>query len=180
MGLGLACIPCIAVIAEYFKRYYSLAIGIVFSGAGIGGFVFPPVVQYLEVTYGWRGAMLVHAGIILNVMVLGALFRPITLGFDGNGVTQIKDVELDNSAPNPSCSKHIQILTNKILLIVTFQGVIVWFGIVIVYVHLVAFIEYSGFTKNQAVFTMSVLGVTISVGRTIWGLSINIQDSYIL
>jgi MFS family permease len=61
----------------YFEKYRSLATGIAVCGSGLGTFIFAPLTEYLITEYGWRGAMLIIAAIVLNCMILGALFRPV-------------------------------------------------------------------------------------------------------
>jgi MFS family permease len=54
-----------------------LATGIAVCGSGLGTFLFAPLTEYLIYEYGWRGAMLIIAGLVLNCAILGALFRPV-------------------------------------------------------------------------------------------------------
>lgn len=61
----------------YFEKYRSLATGIAVCGSGLGTFIFAPFTEYLITEYGWRGALLIIAAIVLNCMILGALFRPV-------------------------------------------------------------------------------------------------------
>jgi MFS family permease len=61
----------------YFEKYRSLATGIAVCGSGLGTFVFAPLSEHLITEYGWRGALLIIAAIVLNCMILGALFRPV-------------------------------------------------------------------------------------------------------
>jgi len=49
LGLGLCYVPAIIVISEYFKKKRPLAIGIASSGIGIGSFIFPLVLDVLQV-----------------------------------------------------------------------------------------------------------------------------------
>lgn len=75
------------------------------SGSGIGIFVFSPILKYLIDEYGWRGALLIDAGFILNCVVCGALFRPLkatkssrSLKENSNSQSQIaEDMEYLNS-----------------------------------------------------------------------------------
>ena len=46
-------------------------------GSGLGAFIFNPFSKFLIDEYGWRGAILIEAGIILNCVLCGALFRPL-------------------------------------------------------------------------------------------------------
>ena len=62
----------------YFEKYRSLATGIAVAGSGLGTFIFAPFIDYLIWEYGgWRGAVLILAGLVFNTAIMGALFRPL-------------------------------------------------------------------------------------------------------
>lgn len=46
-------------------------------GSGFGTFIFAPLTEYLIKHFGWRGALLIIAAIVLNCTLFGALFRPL-------------------------------------------------------------------------------------------------------
>ena len=54
------------VRAHYFEKRRSLATGLALCGSGIGTVIFTPLVVALVEEYGWRGAVLVEAGLVLN------------------------------------------------------------------------------------------------------------------
>lgn len=70
-------LPAIVMVGHYFEKKRAFATGVAVSGAGIGGFVFAPVCEKLLHYYGWKGATLIIAGVTLNGIVIGALFRPL-------------------------------------------------------------------------------------------------------
>ncbi|GAB0094066.1 monocarboxylate transporter 12 [Sergentomyia squamirostris] len=76
-GFGLIYLPAIVSVTMYFEKYRSLATGIAVCGSGLGTFIFAPLTESLIGNYGWRGAMLIIAGIVLNCMIFGAMFRPL-------------------------------------------------------------------------------------------------------
>ena len=51
------------------------------AGSGIGTTVFAPIMQALIGRYEWQGALLILAGVLLNLVICGLLFRPINDGF---------------------------------------------------------------------------------------------------
>ena len=59
------------------KKRRSLALGIAASEMGIGTFVYPPFLTWLEEQMHWRGAMIVLSGLLLNIAVCGALARHV-------------------------------------------------------------------------------------------------------
>ena len=76
-GFCFAYIPSVVIVGLYFDKRRSLAMGIAVSGCGFGSLVFAPLFQYLVDVWGWRGALLLSAGISAHTCVLGALLRPI-------------------------------------------------------------------------------------------------------
>lgn len=72
-------LPSIVCVSHYFDKRRALATGIGVSGAGVGTFIFSPLMRFLIETYNWRGAILIQAGIVLNCLVCGLVYRPIKL-----------------------------------------------------------------------------------------------------
>jgi MFS family permease len=54
VGLSTVTIPIMATVARWFVKRRGLMIGIVQSGAGVGGMVLSPVAGWLILTYDWR------------------------------------------------------------------------------------------------------------------------------
>ncbi|XP_016982413.1 monocarboxylate transporter 12 [Drosophila rhopaloa] len=79
LGFGLIYLPAIVSVTQYFEARRSLATGIAVCGSGFGTTVFAPLTEYLIGSYGWRGAMLIIGGIVLNCIIFGAMFRPLEL-----------------------------------------------------------------------------------------------------
>ena len=65
------------MIGDYFDKRRALATGIASCGSGVGTFIFAPLTNYLITEYTWKGTMWILAGIILNGVVYGAVFRPV-------------------------------------------------------------------------------------------------------
>ncbi|RUS85123.1 hypothetical protein EGW08_007128 [Elysia chlorotica] len=79
-GCGFCFLPAIAMVSLYFNNRRSVAMGIAAAGAGIGSLVGAQILHNLVETFGWRGAMLVHGGLQLNLVVLALLMRPLPPG----------------------------------------------------------------------------------------------------
>lgn len=77
-GFGLMYLPAIVCVTWYFEKKRAFATGIAVCGSGIGTFALAPLVEYFVEHYGWKGAMLLVAGIVLNCCIFGALFRPLS------------------------------------------------------------------------------------------------------
>lgn len=77
LGMSMGYVTSVVMVAFYFEDKRSLATGISVCGSGIGTFVFAPLTEMLISVYGWRGTMVIWSGIILNLVVCGALLRPL-------------------------------------------------------------------------------------------------------
>ena len=71
--------PSVVVVNQYFEKRRSFAIGLSVCGSGVGTFVMPTLVRYLLDQYGWRGTLLIVAGMMLNCCPFSCAFRPLPL-----------------------------------------------------------------------------------------------------
>lgn len=69
IGFGLIYLPAVVCVGYYFETKRSLATGIAVCGSGFGTFAFAPLAERLLEAYGWKGANLILAGLILNCAV---------------------------------------------------------------------------------------------------------------
>ena len=69
-------IAAFVCVSEYFLTKRPLATSISSCGSSAGTFVFGFLYRVCIDHYGWRGALLIFAGLMLNGVVCGALFRP--------------------------------------------------------------------------------------------------------
>jgi len=77
-GLSLCYVAAVVIVAYYFDARRSFATGISVCGSGVGTFVFAEFTQFLvEKCNGWRGACIVLAGVFLNMIICGLLFRDL-------------------------------------------------------------------------------------------------------
>ncbi|CAD7002481.1 unnamed protein product [Ceratitis capitata] len=77
-GFGMIYLPAVVAVGYYFETKRSLATGIAVCGSGFGTFAFAPLATYLLQQYGWKNALLIFAGLILNCAIFGAMMRPLT------------------------------------------------------------------------------------------------------
>ena len=97
IGFGMNSMSGHVIINSYFNKRRGIAQGIVSSGAGAGVFLLAPLKQYTLVEYGWRGTMLIFAGIMLHFCVCACLMRPYSTN-DTSACSSVEDSEIsDNS-----------------------------------------------------------------------------------
>jgi len=75
----MAYLPAIVAVSFYFEKRRSLATGIAVCGSGIGTFAFAPLTNTLLQEYSWKGTVLIEAGILLNCILCGMVFRPLNV-----------------------------------------------------------------------------------------------------
>ncbi|XP_077977627.1 monocarboxylate transporter 12-like [Glandiceps talaboti] len=77
IGSGLSFVPAILLISKYFERRHGFANGLAYSGSAIGMLAYPPVGHLLIECYGWRGTLFITAGLSAQIVVCGALMKPV-------------------------------------------------------------------------------------------------------
>ncbi|XP_078060180.1 monocarboxylate transporter 14-like [Mustelus asterias] len=98
IGNGLAYLPNIVMVGQYFQKRRALAQGISTTGTGFGAFFVTILLKTLSAEFGWRGAMLIHGAVNLNLCVCGALLRPLPA--DKGFVPELCDVQNCNRKPS--------------------------------------------------------------------------------
>ncbi|XP_041063930.1 monocarboxylate transporter 12-like isoform X1 [Carcharodon carcharias] len=76
LGNGFAWIPSVSLVTQYFTERRPLANALASCGECVFTFIFTPFYQWLVDLMSWRQAMMIIAGIQLNLCVCGALMRP--------------------------------------------------------------------------------------------------------
>ena len=80
IGFSLCYVSFISVVAVHFDGRGSRLVGLVFgvatTGVGVGAFVYPALLRWLVDLYGWRGALLITAGLVGQLCVAAAVLRP--------------------------------------------------------------------------------------------------------
>ena len=128
VGMSLPYFNSLKTVTDYFDKRLALASGIAESGAGLGTVIFAPFTEFLVTHFEWRGAILILSGIVANIIVCGALYRPL----DRKHKDEIKDederliieaAEIKNEREvNPmSKSTFLSIKDNKTKMKVFFQ-----------------------------------------------------------
>lgn len=75
LGMCLCIVTAVVSIAFWFEKRRTIAMGLAASGTGFGTAAFSPIATWLLFDYGWRGTLLIIAGMFANMCVCGALMR---------------------------------------------------------------------------------------------------------
>ena len=159
-------------LPNWFNRRRGLAIGIAFSGVGVGSIILFPWLQHLIGTQGWRTSSLVLAVMLLVVLVpLNAIFqrhRPQHLGLLPDGdAAPIKGAEGATAADGIvdrawvetdwTLGKAIRTRRYWWLMVCYVTGLYAWYS---VQVHQTRFLIDIGITAESAAIALGLVGLT--------------------
>ncbi|XP_074651624.1 monocarboxylate transporter 12-B-like, partial [Tubulanus polymorphus] len=164
IGYGLAYTPFAIIPATYFPDKPALTTGLAISGMGLGSAVMPIIIETFIELFGWRGCILILAGISFNICVCGAMIRPLAKT-DIESKSRIFDLKIFRSCP---------------YLVFLAHGVLFAMGLSIVFVHLTALVEYQTHcSKLYASRFLTGFGVASFLGRICQGLFSHFTNAHI-
>lgn len=161
-GYGLVYLPAATMIGYYFDRRMYLASSVAtVGGVGFGLIVIGPIIQSLVEEYSWRGAMLIHAGLALQLCIAGTLLKPMDNSFtreDANWAEQPIDLSL---------------LKNYHVVIFCVNNLAWVSGVYAAFVMMYEFADSSFLGDRRSAFLLSFLGLAYIVGRFMAGVLAN-------
>lgn len=94
-------------LSRWFKRKRGLAISIVLSAGGVGGFLFTPLMRYINEAYSWKAVWFFVGGCDLLAFLLVLILlrdNPHTMRQLSDGDTVIRSATETASLPSASCN----------------------------------------------------------------------------
>jgi MFS family permease len=168
------------LLPNWFVRKRGLALGIAFSGVGVGSFLLLPWLQALIGRVGWRGACwTLVALVVMIVLPLNALLprrRPQELGLlpdgdqtagPGNGRRAPEHV-VDRAWAATEWTLERAARTARFwwVFLGYFTGLFAWYA---VQVHQTKYLLDLGFSAELAGYALGLVGLTGIVGQIAWG-----------
>ncbi len=175
-GMSATYMTASPTIVKWFVEKRGLALGIAQSGLGIGIMLIPPLVGTLIFSFGWRHACMILGASVFAVLFITALFmigHPEKVGLlpDGGRVVEphgpgkrgLKSVskEVSWSATEAMHTRSFWVLTAIFFF--------TWLLVFLPLVHLVIFALDIGLSQKSALFALSFLGGSSTVGRLMMG-----------
>ncbi|MGH7266419.1 MAG: MFS transporter, partial [Candidatus Rokuibacteriota bacterium] len=173
-------------LPNWFVRRRGLAIGVAFSGVGIGSIVLFPGLQALIGHAGWRAACLTLAALLAALLIpLNLLFqrhRPEDLGLrpdgderddrgaTGRGGTPSNVVDPAWAAVDWTLARAIRTSRFWWVFLGFFAGLFPWYA---VQVHQTKYLVEIGFTPGVAAYALGLVGLTGVAGQIALG---NLSD----
>lgn len=170
------------VLPNWFIRKRGFAIGLAFSGVGIGSIAIMPLVQQIIDQDGWRYACWTMAVLLIVVVVplnlLFQRFQPADLGAlpDGDvagsaqqaGQGQVYDNVVDENwvATEWTLTTAIRMPQFWWLCLTFFMGLYIWYGVL---VHQTKYLVEIGVSATEAAFVLGLVGFAGVIGQILLG-----------
>jgi MFS family permease len=167
------------LLPNWFVRRRGLALGLAFSGVGVGSFVLMPLIQAMLGRVGWRGACWLLAGLILLlVLPLNAVVprrRPEELGLrpDGDAAAGAGPRPATVHVVDPAWAAVEWTLARAVrtsrfwwVFVGYFTGLFAWYA---VQVHQTKYLLELGFSGELAAYALGLVGLTGIAGQIVWG-----------
>ena len=180
VGFCLSHQPAVVVNPLYFVKYRTLILGLTFSGAGFGTVIYPWICRLCINAFGWRGALMICAGVNLHNVVL-AMFIPRYSPLEKRAA--MKNSEIKNEGqekmtetrmiPTSKIKKflqHFDLLNNTNFILLCFNNFFFQFGMYIVYTHIAAYAHSLNFGETVADLLISLVGASNLAGRAGFGI----------
>ncbi|XP_029436606.1 monocarboxylate transporter 13-like isoform X2 [Rhinatrema bivittatum] len=169
-GWALVVTPVIASVTRYFKKKRTLATALSTTGVVLSS-AFSPLFQYLTDSYSWRGALIIMAGMTFNLVVCGALIRPLTLKEDLPALEKEAAERSQGRNCLGQCSSlfGLTLLSHWPFMRYILANIFINVGYFVPFIHLVAHARGVGFDEYQAAFLISVAAGADLCGRIFTG-----------
>ncbi|MBW2397125.1 MAG: MFS transporter [Deltaproteobacteria bacterium] len=164
-GIGSNSVVYVRIIAARFDRNRGLALGLAMAGVGLGAATIPPLTQHLIDRYGWRGAYLGLAAVVLiSIPIVAGALRERTSANTAHG-TLTADRK---TAPSQGLSAAEARRTRSFWTL----GAVVLLAAVAIHgfsVHLIPLLTDRGSSPQAAAGAASLFGIGILFGRIVAG-----------
>ena len=168
IGMGSSAmgpVPCSAAVTQCFKEKRGLAIGIMSTGIGVGGFVIAPLVAGVFLPYfGWQGAYVCLAFITITMIPMSLIFLKTKSENCGHTATNDAGQNIGTEASN---AKNDLLSLPFIFLAVTFF--LFLFSVAGVTQIQVPYLQDIGFPLLTASSALGGLGLVSSFGKLMFG-----------
>ncbi|MGQ0509288.1 MAG: MFS transporter [Betaproteobacteria bacterium] len=163
VGIGVSMtgmVPASALLARWYRARLSIAIGVAFSGVGVGTVVLVPFAQYLVSGWDWRTAYHVLGGVLLSAAVLVPLALPWRRFSAGNPSLAPGSRKAGEAEGGWTLRAAVKTPIYRGLATVFFCTAMGMFAVV---VQLVVFLIDSGFTPLAAATVFGMVGMLSAI-----------------
>ena len=167
----------IGIISSYFTKYYHTATNIITTALPLAITIFAPITQFLIDIYGWRGAMLLLAGLNLHVIVAATILKPTNITeLDGKSYQCLEEPKKKQHLEDTICDTitacvkdifNISLFQNGSFIIILIVSVFSDYAYNGWVVFLVSILQGKGLVASEAAIVASVSGTGALIIRII-------------
>ncbi|ELU12051.1 hypothetical protein CAPTEDRAFT_219772 [Capitella teleta] len=167
IGSGLTMLTCNVIVLQHFEERKALASAISLSGVSFGTLIAGPFFNVLIEAYGWRGCLMILAGLTLNLFPVALTYRPCTRRARTESNTLIKQ-----RLKSRLCK--MSLFRKPTFILCLFGNLFMALGHFPVYSHTPNRAVHYGIGRSNAALLLMYLGATALVSRLIFGCVANL------
>lgn len=173
--LLLGPLTLLTLVARWFSAKRGLALGVAALGTSTGGFFFPPLIQWLIDSYGWRDAcQLLATGVMLLCLPLVLWLmvdRPKAMGLepDGGTVPVAAAVSTAQSVGGADFGTARGILGSRVFWLLAFVIAALYSVFSVLLSNLALFARDQGVDSSTAAMLLSLLALAGMTGKILFG-----------
>jgi MFS family permease len=175
---GISLIPISVLLSNWFVEKRGRAIGIAYTGAGLGGLVFTPLAGFLVERIGWRSAYAIGGIAVIALIVPVALWiknRPEDLGLlpDGRDPSPLDSAAADGDAAAGGADASLTLggaVRTSTFWLVALTWMVTMMSLAAVGLHQVAFLTDVGLPTESASLAAGAVGGVSILGRIGFGV----------
>lgn len=171
MPIGLLMLGPLAastLLARWFQRKLGLVMGIAAVGASLGGFIFPPLIEWMIGAFEWRTALRLLALLIL-VLTLPAALLVVNHPKD-RGMRAYSSVDVATQPIRAATSPLPSVLKSRNFWLVAAVVSVLFAVYTALLSNLVPLAIDAGVTKEQGALLISILAASGVAGKLIFGV----------
>ena len=179
-------LPTTVIVTKYFDKRLAFASCISSGGAGVGTFIFAPIVNLLDDNYGWRFTLIILGILVLVCVPLGVLYKPIddheydnsTVHNDVNGDSVTADVCIFSKcdAAKKCCKmifcsmaekgkKYINLFVDARFSLYIFSNFFTCMGLTVPFIFTLVGLNHKIYTEKFITSTLRLTGSCIDYGN---------------
>ncbi len=167
-GVGYAyggLIPASTLIYRWFEKNRRFAIGLCSAGTGVSSIILPPLVAALSSALSLRLTFLIEAGLIAVSAVVG--FILLSDSPEERGLTALTDDSIDTA--EKALKRADKDAPKSAILLVCGAAFLLAFAIYGSYPFLELHLVTEGYPVPRAALYLTIFGVTLTIGKMIYG-----------
>ncbi|XP_014663736.1 PREDICTED: monocarboxylate transporter 4-like isoform X2 [Priapulus caudatus] len=154
IGLGGSHLPALYSVGLYFEKHRYVVTAMAFAGGATSVMIAGPLTNFLNESLGWRGTCLINAGMCMQIIVAGALQRPMRLNDRKSKVT-LREIFAMHLFKEPKMSLYT-------------LNTFLWSqGLMIVLVLSIDYAVSTGVPRTQAAWLMTTMGICTVIVRVV-------------